>query len=189
MRRNQWALATILLIAGISGIPSCSEETVTANEEDTAAPQTGLIYPPPSVGVTMDVSDSIDVFVGAKDNNQVSRVEIWAQAVYQLEANLVASLDEPIPPAQVPDSLKPEDGTPVYKARWVTRELLNGKNVNLYSRAFDVAGNATRSDIVVVRILNEGGNLTPTASDHGRSAHRDDQRNFHIRCGGDRRRY
>jgi formylglycine-generating enzyme required for sulfatase activity len=161
MRRVHWALPFFLLVAGITLIPSCSEKGVTATTGDTSGPETRLLYPNPPTSTVLDVSDSLEVYVGAKDNIEVKRVEFWAKAETQEEATLIASVTAPLPEGQIPDSLRTTDGTLVYKSKWITREILNGTIVHLFSRAIDEADNMTRSDPVVVRILNQGGDLRP----------------------------
>ena len=161
MRGVRWALPVFLAVTGATIISSCSEEDVTAIEEDTSSPETHMIYPSPTASELMDVSDSLDIYVGAKDNIEVTRVELWSKSDTQENASLIEVLEDPLPADQIPDSLRPADDTPVYRARWVTREILNGTIISLYSRAVDEADNMTRSDPVQVRILNEGGNLSP----------------------------
>jgi formylglycine-generating enzyme required for sulfatase activity len=161
MRRVHWVLPVFLMVAGITIFASCSEKTVTATNEDTTGPETRLIYPIPASTTLIDVSDSLDIYIGAKDNLAISKVEVWAKAESQEDASLIATLTTPLASSQIPDSLRPTDGTPVYRTKWITREILNGTMVHLFSRAIDTAENMTRSEPVVVRILNQGGNLRP----------------------------
>lgn len=161
MRRVYWLLPILIVVAGISIFASCSEKAVTAANEDVTGPETRLIQPDPSSTTVLDVSDSLYVYIAAKDNISVSKVEFWAKAENQQDAALVATLTTPLQSSQIPDSLRPTDGSSVYRTKWVTREILNGTMVHLFSWAKDEAGNMTRSAPVTVRILNQGGNLRP----------------------------
>jgi formylglycine-generating enzyme required for sulfatase activity len=162
MKRIALALPVLLMIAGIMISASCSEKSPTATEQDSTVPETWMVYPTPSTNSEiMDVSDSLLVYVAAKDNVGVSKLEIWAKAENQESANLIATLTTPLAASQIPDSLRPADGSPVYRTTWITREIINGTIVQLFSRAYDAAQNVTRSAPTTVRILNQGGNLSP----------------------------
>ncbi|MDM7916924.1 MAG: SUMF1/EgtB/PvdO family nonheme iron enzyme, partial [Candidatus Eisenbacteria bacterium] len=88
-------------------------------------------------------------------------VEIWSTSENDGESEMIGSFDQPNGDEALPDTLHATEGASVYFARWYTRLLTNGTKVRLFSKAFDVAGNTTRSDLVTVRILNMGGDLRP----------------------------
>ncbi|MBD3163486.1 MAG: SUMF1/EgtB/PvdO family nonheme iron enzyme [Candidatus Eisenbacteria bacterium] len=160
MQRKIWLLLAVLLVVWIGVISSCSEDSVTDSRDGTF-PQTEILYPISTADNRIDISDSIDVYITATDDQEVTRVELWTSPETESEATLLATLTEPLPDSAVPDSLKPADGRPVYGDRWYTRLIRNGTIVRVFSRAYDPEGNATRSDLVIVRILNEGGDLFP----------------------------
>lgn len=164
MKRSVGPLPAVIMVIGLLFAGSCSEDSDTA-DMDELGPSVRMLYPIMDTEVPMDVSDSIDVFVAARDDRAVDRLEIWA-AIEQSggaggEAEPIATLREAIPPGEVPDSLRPGDGSPVYRTRWYTQQITNGTKVRLFSRAYDAAGNNTRSDLVTVRVLNLGTILRP----------------------------
>ena len=160
MRRKTWLLLAALGVTAIAGISSCTEDSVTDSGE-TVIPRTSVLHPISSADARLDISDSVDVYVSAADDRGISRVEIWTGSESEIEPTLLAELTEPLPDSAVPDSLKPQDGSPVYGTRWYTRLIRNGTIVRIFSRAYNLDGYATRSDLVIVRILNEGGDLSP----------------------------
>ena len=89
----------------------------------------------------------------------VSRVELWGAPETRPDAILIKSTEEALNP--VPDSVQAPAGVPVYGARWSVRTIRNGTRVRIFARAVDAAGNATRSDLVTVKVLNLGGDLRP----------------------------
>jgi formylglycine-generating enzyme required for sulfatase activity len=155
MPRVKSYLLGFLLIAAMSTVFSCSEDKVTM-EDDTVVPTTAVVYPISSADNRIDVSDSTDIYVAALDNSGIANVEVWTASESDDTPVRIADLRTPLPAGQIPDSLRPEDGSAVYVTRWRTRFIPIGTIVRIFSRAFDVAGNATRSELIPVRIFNEG---------------------------------
>ncbi len=161
MRRvNGLPLGILFLIAGFGILPSCDEDSVVTNG-DLLGPSTEVVFPVSTLENRADISDSVDIYVTAGDDRGVSKVEIWTASEEALDTVLLAELTEPMPAGQIPEDLRPEEGTDLFSTRWYTRLIRNGTIIRLFSRAYDEAGNNTRSDVIVVRILNEGGDLFP----------------------------
>jgi formylglycine-generating enzyme required for sulfatase activity len=151
----KWLSMGFILLAGLGVISSCTEDSVTTGE-DAIAPSTEVLYPISTIDDRLDIADSTYVYVKAKDEVRLSRVEIWASPESEDPAEAIAVLTEPLPMSQVPDSLQQDDGSAVYVTHWMTGDIPNFTVVRLFSRAYDEAGNSTRSDLMVLRIMNEG---------------------------------
>lgn len=164
MRRVNWFLLTFLLIVGSGLFSSCTEDSVTS-VEDRIGPSTEILYPVSALDNQTDISDSVDVYVKARDNTRVARVEIWITLESEDAPELLQTLTNPLSLSQIPDSLKPDDGSDVYRVKWVTVQIRNGTKVRLFSRAYDTSGNEARSELVIVRILNEGVPSNPPNAD------------------------
>jgi formylglycine-generating enzyme required for sulfatase activity len=72
---------------------------------------------------------------------------------------------EPLPMDEITDSLRQDDGSGVYATQWLTGDIPNGTVVRLFCRAYDEAGNVTRSELMVLRVMNEGVPRTPPTPD------------------------
>jgi len=153
MQRTRRFSLGVLLLGGLGLLGSCSEDSVTSSQDKTG-PQTQVIYPASPPGTPMLVRDSVDVYVAATDNIGVERVEVWLRSEDEADPQLLSQLEQPIPPDEVPDTLRPVGGPDVYRTGWKTQLIPNATRVSLFSRAFDRAGNSTRSDLVEVKILN-----------------------------------
>lgn len=152
MKRIHWVMLTSLV--GALSLASCSEDTITSNR-DSVGPTARMIYPKSTGESPLDISDSVDVYVAAKDNVGVARVTLWSMGLTESEAHVVdVPHTEPLNPAEVPDSLKPTDGSNVYRWRWFTSGIRNGTQVRLFAEVSDLAGNITRAAPSEVRIIN-----------------------------------
>jgi formylglycine-generating enzyme required for sulfatase activity len=120
-----------------------------------------LLYPASPASDPVDISDSTFVYVKAKDNAQVARVEIWSGAENAEEPTRIADLTAPLSNDQIPEEYRPVDGSAVYGTRWSTRTIPNFTRVRVFAYVFDPAGNSTRSEVAIVRILNAAGDLNP----------------------------
>ncbi|MDM7913970.1 MAG: hypothetical protein QUU85_01705 [Candidatus Eisenbacteria bacterium] len=109
MRRVHWFLLGCLLLAGASVLSSCSEDAVST-KDDATAPETRFLYPAPEVGELFDVSDSLDIFVEAKDDNDLSRVEIWSTSENDGESGMIGSFDQPNGDEALPDTPHATEG-------------------------------------------------------------------------------
>lgn len=159
-RRHRLVPLILALVVGVLALGSCSEDSDHMSA-DGGGPATTIVDPVSDPTNPMDVSDSLDIYVAALDDESVSRVEVWAWLENREEADLVGSLAEPLLPEEVPDSVQVPGGYACYYKNWATRQIRNGTVVRLYAWAYDNDGHATRSDLVVVRVLNKGGNLYP----------------------------
>lgn len=163
MKRSVGPLPAVFMVIGLLFVGACTEDSDT-NDVDEVGPLVRMLYPV-AAEIAMDVSDSSDVFVAASDNREIDRIEIWAVPEKSDgsggQGTPIATLRTPIPPGEVPDTLRPGDGSPVYRARWYTQQITNGTKVRLFSRAYDGAQNNTRSELVTVRVLNLGTVLRP----------------------------
>ncbi len=158
MLRTYRIMIACLLGYGILLTSSCSEDSVTSSQ-DKVGPSVEFIRPVMSGTTPDEVSDYVDIYVTATDNSGVSKVELWGAPETTLNATLIKSAEEPLNP--VPDSIHAPPGVPVYGARWSIRTIRNGTRVRIFARAFDSADNATRSDLVILKVLNLGGDLRP----------------------------
>lgn len=158
MLRTYRILIACLLGYGILATSSCSEDTVTSSQ-DKVGPAVQFIRPVMSGITPEDVSDYVDIYVTATDPSGISKVELWGAPETTSNAILIRTDEDPLSP--VPDSIQAPSGVPVYGARWSVRTIRNGTRVRLFARAFDAAGNAARSDLVTVKVLNLGGDLRP----------------------------
>lgn len=139
---------------------SCSEDTVTT-EQDREAPVVELLHPDSPATHPIDISDSTIVYVKAKDNASISRVEVWSSPEGEEAPERIASLSTPLPLDQIPQEFRQTDGSSVYGARWSTRLIRNFTRVRVYAFGLDPAGNSARTDVSIVRILNASGDLNP----------------------------
>ncbi len=152
MRRILWVV--LGLWGGALAIASCSEKTVTTNA-DIVDPVARMVYPTSTAEAPMDVSDSMNVYVAAKDNVGVARVELWSLELSQSAAQEIGTpLTQPLDPSLVPDSLRQSDGSGMYKWTWRTGGIQNGTEVRLFARVYDRAGNNTRSAPSEIRVIN-----------------------------------
>jgi formylglycine-generating enzyme len=158
MLRTFRIMVVCLLGYAILLTSSCSEDAVTSSQ-DKVGPAVQIIHPVMSGTTPEDVSDYVDIYVTATDNSGVSKVELWGAPETTSNATLIRSAEQPLNP--VPDSVQAPPGVSVYGARWSVRTIRNGTRVRIFARAFDSAGNATRSDLVLVKVLNLGGDLRP----------------------------
>ncbi len=168
MKRSIGLLPAVIMAICLAFCGGCTEDDVT-DEVDEIAPSVRMLYPVMDSEVPMDVSDSTDVFVSAADDRGLDRVEIWAMLEDSeggdAEPEPIATLTQAIPPGEVPDSLRPGNGSAVFRTRWYTQQITNGTRVRLFSRAYDDADNNTRSELVTVRVLNLGTILRPPRPD------------------------
>jgi hypothetical protein len=137
---------------------SCSEDSVTSSQ-DKVGPTIQFIQPTMTSTIPEEISDRVDIYVTANDNSGVEKVELWGSPENAQNSILIKSSDSPLDP--VPDSVQAPPGAPVYGARWSVRTIRNRTRVRLFARVFDLAGNITRSDLVLIKILNRGGDLRP----------------------------
>ena len=155
MRRVKWLLLSFVVLVGSGLITSCSEDTVTS-EQDVLSPTTEILYPISTVDERMDIADSVTVYIKADDNEAVAKVEIWIVPESEDDPEMIATLTEPLRRSQIPDTLQQNDGSEVYRTQWLTGSIQNGTVVRLFCRTYDGKGNSSRSDIMIVRIMNEG---------------------------------
>ena len=106
MTKHRWLVGAATL-----GLLACSEDTITSGT-DALKPTTAVIFPVSTADRRIDVSESIDVFVTAKDNIGVSKLEIWTASESDDEPDLLAEMTEPTPTSQIPDSLRRRRETP-----------------------------------------------------------------------------
>ncbi len=158
MLRTYRILMACLLGCAILVTISCSEDSLTSSQ-DKVGPSVQFIHPLMSGTTPDDVSDYVDIYVGVADNSGIAKVELWGALETRPTAILIKSSTEPLSP--VPDSVQVPAGTSVFGSRWSVRTIRNGTRVRVFARAYDTVGNTTRSDIVVLKVLNLGGDLTP----------------------------
>jgi formylglycine-generating enzyme required for sulfatase activity len=174
MRRVSWAL--VLFLAGAMGLVSCSEDKVTSTGDSTD-PSVRMMFPTSTALAPKSIVDSTEVYVAARDDGGIARVELWAMVAFKPEDNAylpqAASMVDgavfvPLDPTQVPDTTATGDtlivpaGHRVYMWHWDTRtEYENGWHVRLFARAFDQAGNSTRGEPCEVIIDNKATRRQP----------------------------
>jgi len=162
MQRTYRRVAGCLLCLGLLLYGGCSEDDVTGNQ-DKEGPAVQFVLPISPPEAPVEYSEHVDIYVTATDNTAVSRVEFWGARETVQNPDQIATLTAPLSP--VPDSIEAPPGMAVYGTRYSIRAIRNGSRVRLFARAFDAAGNSTRSDQMVIKVLNLGGNLYPPAAD------------------------
>jgi formylglycine-generating enzyme required for sulfatase activity len=180
--RWYWGSLSFLVVLSLLG--GCSENgTIQA---PAVTPEVQVYYPLSQPTNPMDVSDSVDVYVGARsreagtDPGHISKVEFWFvnpdTVLYPDLSVKIAESSQPISLADVPDStirdqIHLPEGWQLYTARWYTGRLRMGQPnpqfvysntyVQFFARAEDAAGSEGRSDLVRVRVLNQGDEIGP----------------------------
>ena len=153
------ALWGAVFVAGLAG---CTEDGAGPSE-DTAGPELRVLFPPNRVDDRWVVSDSTYVYVGARDDTGIAKVDVWFSRPSEAQRRLVGTTTSTFPISQVPDSVSQEftlpEGFELYRVRWGTLNINSGTSPQLFATATDPAGNEARSDIVTVRILNLGEDL------------------------------
>lgn len=147
-----------------TGLLGCTEDDPGPGS-DSEGPELRVLFPPNRIDNRWVVSDSTYVYVAARDNNAVDRVDVWFSRPSEAVRRLVGSTTASFPLSQVPDSVSQEFTMPagfdLYRVKWGTLNINSGTSPQVFATGVDRSGNEARSDIVTVRILNLGQDLLP----------------------------
>jgi formylglycine-generating enzyme required for sulfatase activity len=164
------------VLCAAQGLWGCSESGKKTPPSPPAAPEIRLFYPPDVASAPFVVSDSVDVYVGAlaPQGESPLTMEFLFSHPNRSTPDKIGDVSDPISLAEVPEEIRgyiqlPE-GWNLYKRRWYTgpippapigTPINTGTYVQVFAVAADPGGGEARSDLVRVRILNEGDNLEP----------------------------
>ncbi len=169
-------LGLVLLLAGF--VSSCSEEGA-APVGDQAVPEVVIHYPPDTAPLNWVVSDSIDVYVAARDlgaegaAGEVAKVDLLFSKPGQTERVTIgeARFFAGAVPDSVLEYVNVPPGWSLYYRKWYTGPLplpplgtpINSNTtVQLFAQATDRAGNIGRTTgFVPIDVFNLGDDLQP----------------------------
>ncbi|MCA9726883.1 MAG: formylglycine-generating enzyme family protein, partial [Candidatus Eisenbacteria bacterium] len=164
------SLVRSALLLGSIGLVllSCSEKGGTL-EVDSQGPTVQVLYPPYQIGDEFTVSDSVDVYIGAIDNDAVREVSTWYSRPGETTRRPIATTSTVVSRAEIPDSVSQYFDIPaswnIYRTRWRTLNITSGIRPQLFATAEDPSGNSGFSDVVTVFVLNRGQELVPPIAD------------------------
>jgi formylglycine-generating enzyme required for sulfatase activity len=136
---------------------------------DESGPSVAVLYPPRVIDDPWVVSDSVWVYVGARDNDRVERVQVFWSRPNETQRRVINETSTPVSLAEVPEPIRDEivlpTGWSLYKVFWNTAPIGNGTRPQLFATAVDPSGNSGVSENTTVLILNLGAPLLPPRAD------------------------
>lgn len=133
---------------------------------DSTQPRIAVVFPPSLTDAPWAVSDSIDIYVAAFDEQAIRGVSVWSARENGAQ-RLIGDSESPVPwdslPPAIADTLDVPDGWRLFRFRWFTVGFANGERPALVASVRDEADNLTRARAVRVVIRNTEASTPPRA--------------------------